>query len=80
MTLLLEHWKSVVGFEGRYEVSCMGTVRRLTTGKTVKPAITNRGYLSVTLKKGGRKFTKTAHSLTAHCLSRAPAGGPRGEP
>jgi len=63
-----EHWRPIVGYEGRYEVSDLGAVRSLPRlvrsgsgglkpipGTVMKPAIGKWGHLSVDLYKGGKK-------------------------
>ena len=43
----MENWKSVVGYEGYYEVSDLGNVRsvaRVKKGKTLKPIKRQHGY------------------------------------
>lgn len=59
-----EVWKDVAGFEGLYEVSDCGNVRR--NGKVLKPLKRNHGYLSVFLYdgKGGYKQV-SIHRLVA---------------
>lgn len=50
-----EHWKSVPGFEGRYEVSSEGRVRSLLRGgRVLKPAVNRKrgGYRQVNLQGG----------------------------
>ena len=65
------NWKPVLGFEGLYEVSDVGTFRRLVT-RNLNPLQTpkelkfgdRRGYASVTLCKGGETKTFQSHRLT----------------
>jgi hypothetical protein len=45
----MESWKGVLGGEGCYEVSDLGRVRNLKTGKILKPNIGKDGYARVTL-------------------------------
>lgn len=66
-----EEWKPVVGYEGVYEVSNMGRVKRLAgTNRTpveriLKPSVSLTGipYLSVFLCKDGRKKRFYIHRL-----------------
>lgn len=66
-----ELWASVAGFEGLYEVSNLGQVRSLIAtkktprGRILKPRIAGRGYLFVSLYKGGRCFERYVHRLVA---------------
>lgn len=61
MAYLLEHWKPVVGFEGLYEISCVGTVRRpldmasKRAGRVKKPEPASAGYPYVHLFRGSGK-------------------------
>lgn len=62
---MIERWKPVVGYEGRYEVSDHGNVRSLDRfdsignrqikGRTLKPIAGTHGYLAVSLHNGGRR-------------------------
>lgn len=63
---LLEHWKQVPGFEGKYEVSNVGNVR----GKTgiLRRAISTRGYHIVSLYKDGKAKTCFVHRLVGEAF------------
>lgn len=66
-----EIWKPVVGYEGLYEVSNLGSVR----GKRIKtPQINNRGYLTVLLYKNGNGARKTVHRIVATAFIENPLG------
>ena len=84
--LALEEWRSVIGYEGLYEVSSLGRVRsldRMTTGSSryavkgkllklsIKPGT---GYLSVGLTRDGRTKTWNVHRLVGDAFI-----GPRPE-
>lgn len=70
-----EAWKSVVGFDGVYEVSSEGRVRSLTharvtsqgvktwAGKMLCPFKDSNGYLYVNLSNGKRVKKRSVHSL-----------------
>lgn len=74
-----EEWRSVAGFEGLYEVSDQGNVRRsgkaaqhgngygggARLGRVLKPQVVNGGYLVVQLWQDGRPRTCLVHSLVA---------------
>jgi len=74
-----EIWKSVVGYEGFYEVSNMGRVRtsfdnphfNARPGKLLKQAECANGYLHTHLNKRGKKHP-TVHSLVLEAFT-----GPR---
>jgi hypothetical protein len=71
-------WKPILGFEGYYEISNNGLVKR-AKGKTIykdgriaffsetilKPSINKKGYLSVYLSKNSKKHTLTIHRIVA---------------
>lgn len=60
----MEQWRDVVGFEGFYEVSDLGRVRR--KGKHLLTLTTNgKGYNQVVLSKEGKLSTKLVHILVA---------------
>lgn len=58
----MEQWLPVVGYEGLYEVSDAGQVRR--TSKALKPAY-KKGYAYVTLCKDGKPKTSYITRLVA---------------
>lgn len=59
---MMERWRPVVGFEGRYDVSNRGRVYSWVTERVLRPGIASNGYPTVAL---GRGKTKTVHSLVA---------------
>jgi hypothetical protein len=63
----METWADVPGFEGRYQVNKLGSVRSLLTTKLLKPNLMNHGYTCVHLYNGGKKTRKvwTIHQLVA---------------
>lgn len=78
----LENWRDVVGYEGNYQVSDYGRVRRIsqkgksrkgnrvfpTTYFTLKGAIGKNGYPVVALSKDAIVKTCTIHSLVARAF------------
>lgn len=70
---ITETWVPVLGYEGIYEVSDSGKVRR--TGKVdslTGVPITLQGYLSVSLSKSGKRRTAYVHVIVAEAFQ-----GPR---
>lgn len=78
---MIERWKAIIGFEGLYEVSELGKVKRLAYSKKsklgnlfpvsehiLKPAKDGKGYLGVTLFKNGTPFRKKVHRLVAEAF------------
>ena len=65
-----ELFKSITGYEGLYEVSNLGNVRRLAgkrrkETRILKPIKTKNGYLLVYLCKDGKQKPHTVHRLVA---------------
>tara|TARA_R110000823_G_C15866239_1_gene493712 strand:- start:463 stop:981 length:519 start_codon:yes stop_codon:yes gene_type:complete len=83
-----EIWKDVVGYEGVYQVSNLGSVKSLTrivtckkgNKKLIKGIIKNQSlnykrYLNTNLSKGGKNKTKRIHQLVAEAfLNHKPCG------
>ena len=46
---MTEEWRPVVGYEGQYEVSSLGRVRSLSSGKMLSTRVGSGGYTRVTL-------------------------------
>lgn len=66
----MEQWKEIVNFEGIYEVSSLGQVRRIhkdnrSSKYKVLSQDTLRGYKKVTLFKNGIGYKKQVHRLVA---------------
>lgn len=84
----MEIWKDVIGYEGIYQVSHLGSIKSLSriilrNGKypfiskeiTLKKCLNNRGYLTVNLSKNGNKKVRTVHQLVAEAfLGHTPCG------
>lgn len=64
-----ESWKAVVGYEGWYEVSSLGRVRRVKTGpgarvgRILRSGKNHKGYFMVCLCKEGSPHTCKIHRL-----------------
>jgi len=85
-----EEWRSVVGFNGAYQVSNFGRVRSLDRvicrppsgevkirGRTLRGSPSNHGYPRVSLTQPGRKRKeKTVHRLVAQAFLSSVAGKP----
>jgi hypothetical protein len=76
-----EEWCPVVGYEGWYEVSSFGRVRRVRgrshgtrPGYLLKPSHHRSPYLSVSLSREGRTQTIRVHRLVAEAFLGSPAG------
>lgn len=65
-----EIWKDIAGFEGLYQVSNLGNVKRFFTKtvykeKLIGKSIDKDGYLKRVLSKGGKGYNFTEHRLVA---------------
>lgn len=69
---MTELWRDVQGYEGLYEVSNLGEVRSLpratTSGKTLTPNNSGKGYLQVALYKNGKSKRLLVHRLVAQAF------------
>lgn len=72
-----ENWRPVVGFEGLYEVSDLGRVKGLLSGRVLRPGVQRRGgHLVVALVKAGARSTRTVHRLVLEAfVGIRPPGG-----
>lgn len=70
-----EIWKPVVNYEGEYEVSNLGRVRSLKSGKLLKPCGIGKNYLRVCLCKDGERKNYLIHRLVVEAfISPIPQG------
>lgn len=69
----METWKQVIGYEGLYEVSSVGRVRR-ADGRILKPWRTRNGYIHATLCSGGDKKQVLVHRMVAMAFLEAASG------
>lgn len=72
-----EIWRSVIGFDGSYEVSNLGNVRSLNYNRTkkiklLKPSGNTDGYLRVKLCKEGKTKMCSIHRLVAQAFLENP--------
>ena len=69
-----EIWRPIVGYEGWYEVSNLGRVKRVRPGGRSKPGFIMRhhfnhaGYATITLCKNGKRSVKKMHNLVAQAF------------
>lgn len=63
----MEIWKSVEGYNGKYQVSSWGRVRNAESGKILKPYKNSKGYLKVGLHAKGKRSPEKhrVHRLVA---------------
>lgn len=65
-----EEWRAVNGYEGLYQVSNYGRVKRLIskfcpTERVIKPYISSTGYWNIVLSKNGKGKTHKLHRIVA---------------
>ena len=72
---MIESWVDIVGFEGLYEVSDQGRVRR--DGRILKPQKYRGGYLDVALSKNGIVKRGKIHRLVASAFIPNPNNYPQ---
>lgn len=70
-----EIWKSVAGYERLYKVSNLARVRRMDTGKILRPSNVPGRYMAVALCQNGIPKTHAIHTLVLTAFK-----GPRPSP
>lgn len=78
---MVEVWKDIEGFEGRYQVSNLGNIKSLRYGgryeaRNLVPKVNNKGYEWVELAVNGTKKCKQIHRLVANAFIPNPKGYP----
>jgi hypothetical protein len=72
--MLKERWKDVVGYEGWYQVSSLGRIKRVKqlagarAGRILKQKSNDRGYLRIALYKYNKKRYYFVHRLVANAF------------
>lgn len=64
MQTMEEIFKDIEGYEGLYQVSNLGNVKNLKTGRILKQQL-HKGYWRVGLRKDNKKKTYSTHRLVA---------------
>ncbi len=62
---MAERWRSVVGFEDKYQVSNLGRVRKIQDGVLVSQHLNPDGYTELALWHEGRNHYFKVHTLVA---------------
>lgn len=63
-----EVWKDIEGYEGLYQVSDLGRVKRVKTNRVLKGSEDSWGYLKVNLSKNNIKSQQIIHRLVAQAF------------
>ena len=72
-----EVWKDIKGYEGLYQISNLGRVKRVTTGRILKGGKDKDGYLMVKLYKNNIRSNKKIHRLVAEAFIPNPENKPQ---
>lgn len=83
----MEIWRDIIGYEGIYQISNLGNVKRIGTysnqtgkewisNRILKPAIKSNGYMFVGLSKNGKVSSKHIHRLVAEAFVSNPDNKP----
>ena len=59
----MDHFEDIIGYEGYYQINRLGQVKRIASGRILKPILYSKGYLFVSLSKDGIEKTHLVHRL-----------------
>lgn len=63
-----ELWKDVVGFEGFYQVSSAGRVKRVSSDRILAGSKNQQGYVIICMSKHNNPSSKFAHAIVAEAF------------
>lgn len=69
-----EEWRQIEGFP-KYEISSLGRLRNIKTGKIRIQRTHPHGYKTITLSKGGKEYCKRIHRFVAFAFLGTPVKG-----
>ena len=69
-----EQWKPIKGYEGLYEVSNLGRIKSLRSGRLMSLCPNSRKYLGAHLTKDGKSETVHIHRIVAEVFCERPEG------
>ena len=76
-TSLKEVWRNIKDYEGLYQVSSWGRIKRVTTGRILKTILGKDGYLQINLCKNGIQKRYKVHRLVAQAFIPNPQNKPQ---
>jgi len=74
---MMEIWRNIDGFNGKYQISSWGNVRNAETGKILKPYTNSKGYLKIGLSDGKKCVKKRINRLVAMAFIENPDNLPQ---
>ena len=74
--MIKEIWKPIENFNN-YEISSLGRVKNISTGKVLKPILISTGYYQVGLFKQNKCYRKLIHRLVAEAFLENPENLPQ---
>jgi len=64
----MEIWKDVKGYEGIYQISNKGRIKKVNTDNILKPSLAGKGYFRIGLRKDKKPKYYYIHRLVAEAF------------